>query len=63
MWSEIYMEFTDISEAHSELTRLIGACGDPASASDTDNALITRMLIKLRAIRDTDLSTRPETVI
>jgi len=63
MWSEIYMEFADISEAHSELMRLIGACGDPASSSDADNALITRMLIKLKAIRDTDLSTRPETVI
>ena len=63
MWSEIYMEFADITEAHSELTRLISACGDPASASDADNALITRMLIKLRAIRDTDLSTRPGSVI
>lgn len=63
VWSEIYLEFHDIYAAYSGLIKLIGAVGDPASSSDTDNNHLTRMILKLKAMRNTDLSTRPGSTI
>ncbi len=58
IWSEVYMEFTDIDEATDELVRQISASGQSDPAASDGNSVITNAILKLRAIREVDLSTR-----